>query len=183
MGEYHNFCQFCIGTHSQRAQFGDIEISEGDMCELTHRAIRENEIKSGCEDYYDQSGTAYFIDVYSDIEYIDKQGNITLSDKEITRIIRLKYQPDSCEAWREVYMEALNLIGKKLSLPINNQGKWVSSNIFRCKAPRYYNGDYKDGIRAMKIVFTSSIYPHREKEFENRTIPGHIPKYLQGGTA
>ena len=64
----HNFCQFCIGTHSQRAQFGDIEISEGDMCELTHRPIRENEIKSGCEDYYDQSGTAYFIDVYSDIE-------------------------------------------------------------------------------------------------------------------
>lgn len=159
----HNFCQFCIGTHSKRAQFGSAyTVSEGDVCEITHRAIRENEIKSGCENYYDQAGTAYFIDVYSDIEYIDKQGNVAKSGKSITRIVRPREMPNSCEAWRDVYTEALNIIAKKFSLPSNNEGRWLSSNIFRCRA-RSDSEDHKSGIKTMKIVFTSSIYSHGVK--------------------
>lgn len=158
----HNHCQFCIGTHSVRGLLGSTHtVTSGDMCDLTHRAIRDNEITAGCEDYYDQAGTAYIIDVYSDIEYIDRQGNLMKSGKQTTRVIRPRYLPDTCEAWREVYQEALNLLAKALNLPINSDGKWLSTNIFRCRLPTS-SDDHKSGVKVVKIVFTSSIYPHGE---------------------
>jgi hypothetical protein len=156
----HNFCQFCIGTHSKRALCGSAyTVSEGDVCEITHRAIRNNEIQSGCENYYDQAGTAYFIDVYSDIEYIDKQGNVAEGGWSLTRIIRPREMPDSCEAWRAVYSEALNILAKRFTLSINNEGKWLSSNIFRFRTISN-SEDHKRGIKTIKIVFTSSVFPH-----------------------
>lgn len=109
--------------------------------------------------------SASIIAVWACVRYPDVMHSIPTflpSGKSITRIVRPREMPNSCEAWRDVYTEALNIIAKKFSLPSNNEGRWLSSNIFRCRA-RSDSEDHKSGIKTMKIVFTSSVYSHGVK--------------------
>lgn len=155
-----NRCQTCIGTHELiSVKTNDYTIRSGDICGITHRAIRDNELDAGCEGYYYTGGKAYFIDVFSDVDFTDRDGRRIKTEKHTDRIIRIRKMPVTCDEWTDVYWETLKLIADRTGLPMNNEGKWISNNVYRCK-PRKDTEDYNNGIRAIQIVFTSSIYPH-----------------------
>ena len=166
MTEVHKFCKYCIGSMNARSVRGDV--SCGDICDITHRKIREDELNAGCEDYYDQTFPALLITVTATIEYCDRSSILAL-EKHTCPVIRIRYTPDMCRDWRadywqEVYMEALTVISKKYNLPINNGGRWITNNIYKCKPINKTVGE--NNISSVRIGFTSSVVEHPKRTIE-----------------
>lgn len=157
-----NHCQNCIGSLGIRTlKCNDYKVSSGDVCAITHQAIRDNEIDAGCESYYDTGARAYLVDVYMDIEYSDRNGKRMRFVREKERVIRVRDMPESCNDWTDIYWESMKQLSKKTELPMNNEGKWISTNIYRCR-PRKESEDYKNGIRTITVSFTTSVTIHPE---------------------
>jgi hypothetical protein len=81
--------------------------------------------------------------------------------REKERVIRVRDMPESCNDWTDIYWESMKQLSKKTGLPMNNEGKWISTNIYRCR-PRKESEDYKNGIRTITVSFTTSVTIHPE---------------------
>lgn len=163
MTEAHKLCKFCIGSIMSRNNHGGA-VSCGDMCDITHRQIREDELNAGCEDYYDQTFPALLIQVKATIEYYDRTSIVAIEKREC-QIIRTRYNLEMYKSlardyWQEVYMEALSTITKKYRLPIHNGGKWVANNIYRCPVSMS-SGD--SVISSVCVGFTAMVSEHPKK--------------------
>ena len=155
-----NRCQNCVGTHRIREYNGkDYRVSSGDLCWITHQAIRDSEIDAGCENYYDTRAKAWFIDVYCDIESADRNGKRIKFVQDKEPIVRVRDISQQFDEWTDIYWEAMKQLSKRMFLPMNNEGKWISSNIYRCK-PRKETEEYKSGIRTITVSFKTTLLLH-----------------------
>ena len=149
----HN-CRYCIGASQEKPGAECTALHAGCVCDITHNKITEREMENGCENFYDNRGTAYLIDVRSNYTYyrMDKEvGSDTFTD----RVVRVRNPPASLDDWRQIYTEALNYRIKYLKVE-GTRSRWVCGNVYR-----FYVGKCStdspmtaaDTVREVKVTF------------------------------
>lgn len=148
-------CRYCVGASQGAAGQERADIQPGCICDITHKKITERELENGCEDYYDNRYTAFFIDVRLVFTYLSHYGRVLGSETFTDRVIRVRQPPSSLDDWRSIYQEALNYRLERMPLkPVH--ADWACANVYsfevwgeaRCRG---------DNIRRAKVNCTGVV--------------------------